>query len=492
MAFEEADKYECPVCLEYFDLYHHKRIRCGCGRCVCIECCMEHLESTMEDPHCLHCMRVWDERFLMENLGTKETKQRKEHRKEVLFQRELAKMPQTQPIVKMMKDAKHLMNQLKTYNRKLMKDDVTHEEREFLELRVNELSAEHHEILIKLESVKQNKHTESIVQHIQNCPVSTCKGFITKNYKCGLCDTTICRKCLEIKGDGHECKQEHVKTAEKIMKETRPCPRCATRIYKIDGCDQMWCTNCHAAFSWKTGRIETGRVHNPHFFEYMRENPDHTDRPERAVGEVECGGIIRHSQVREILTTYRYILRTIPTKDRHLNLKETPFHKQIYNIYRSTIHTQDVLIDNIRERVNKHDPNQDLRIKYLMEEKTKRQVMNTLIRRERLKNKRREMMHVLELFQTVANDHFRNLYEKSCEMKKDFECPHEYVRIMNEHAEKMVLALSKVQEYTVEAFTRIQETYNMGTYMIMPVTFDFHSSYCMLRRNEYDERTRYV
>jgi hypothetical protein len=31
----------------------------------------------------------------------------------------------------------------------------------------------------------------------------------------------------------------------------------------------MWCTQCHTAFSWRTGDIET-RVHNPHFFEWQR------------------------------------------------------------------------------------------------------------------------------------------------------------------------------------------------------------------------------
>ena len=492
MAFEEADKYECPVCLEYFDLYHHKRIRCGCGRCVCIDCCMEHLESSMEDPHCLHCMRVWDERFLMENMGTKETKQRKEHRKEVLFQRELAKMPQTQPLVKMMKDSRQMMFQLRKYNKELMKSDITQDEREFLELRINEISLEHHELLMKLESVKQNKTNVNIVQHIQNCPVTTCKGFITKKYRCGLCDTAICRKCLEVTTDGHECKQEHIKSAEKIMKETRPCPSCATRIYKIDGCDQMWCTKCHTAFSWKTGRVESGRVHNPHFFEYMRENPEHQDRPERNAGEADCGGLIPHSQIREIINTYKFILRTIPVKHRDFHFKDTLYHKKIYSIYRSIVHTYGATIDSMREFINKHNPNQDLRIMYLMGERTKPQIMNTLIRRERRKNKNREVLHVLELFQTVANDHFRNLYEKMREIKEEFECPHEFVRIMNEHADKMIAALSKVQEYTVEAFTKIQETYNMSTYMIMPYSFDFHPSHLMIRRAEYDDRILYV
>jgi hypothetical protein len=56
-----------------------------------------------------------------------------------------------------------------------------------------------------------------------------------------------------------------------IKAECRNCPSCKTSIFKIEGCDQMWCTQCNIAFSWKTGEIfkSTAAVHNPHYFEWM-------------------------------------------------------------------------------------------------------------------------------------------------------------------------------------------------------------------------------
>ena len=38
----------------------------------------------------------------------------------------------------------------------------------------------------------------------------------------------------------------------------------------VKNCDQMYCVCCNTAFSWKTGIIETGRIHNPHYYQHLR------------------------------------------------------------------------------------------------------------------------------------------------------------------------------------------------------------------------------
>ena len=62
---------------------------------------------------------------------------------------------------------------------------------------------------------------------------------------------------------------------------------CTAAIFKISGCDQMWCTQCHIAFSWKTGQKVTGVIHNPHFYQWQRNNGGATQNP----NAVHCGGI---------------------------------------------------------------------------------------------------------------------------------------------------------------------------------------------------------
>lgn len=113
-------------------------------------------------------------------------------------------------------------------------------------------------------------------EFLMRCPADGCRGFLSTAYKCGVCEGYTCSDCLEHLGASkevaHTCDPNTVETAKAIKKETRPCPKCGARIFKIDGCDQMYCTvdGCQTAFSWQTGQVVTGRIHNPHYYEWLR------------------------------------------------------------------------------------------------------------------------------------------------------------------------------------------------------------------------------
>ena len=108
--------------------------------------------------------------------------------------------------------------------------------------------------------------------------------------KCGICESVTCKDCNEIiKGENHVCDPQAVETMKLLKKDTKPCPSCGTMICKVSGCDQMWCPGCQTAFSWRTGAIERGLIHNPHYYEYQRHNPNTVQR--RNFGDFECGGM---------------------------------------------------------------------------------------------------------------------------------------------------------------------------------------------------------
>lgn len=109
------------------------------------------------------------------------------------------------------------------------------------------------------------------------CPYEDCVGFLVNyldNYKCLVCNKVFCKKCLGLLTVNHECKKEDVESMDEIKKHTKPCPKCASRIFKISGCPQMFCVNCHVGFDWETGKIITTNFHNPHRMEYIQKHPD--------------------------------------------------------------------------------------------------------------------------------------------------------------------------------------------------------------------------
>jgi hypothetical protein len=131
---------------------------------------------------------------------------------------------------------------------------------------------------------------------IRPCTDTGCKGFLSTAWKCGLCKKRACSKChVVLEGDmkEHVCNEDTLATAKLIVSQSKPCPGCHINISKIDGCNQIWCTVCKTAWDWKSGCIET-KVHNPHYFEYMRNRPANEVVP-RNPNEVRCGRELDHS-----------------------------------------------------------------------------------------------------------------------------------------------------------------------------------------------------
>ena len=118
----------------------------------------------------------------------------------------------------------------------------------------------------------------------RKCSIENCRGYLSSQWKCGLCSSYTCKDCHLEKKEGHICNKDLVATISFLEEDTKPCPKCSTPIHKIDGCDQMWCTMCHTAFSWRRGTIET-RIHNPHYYEWLRNGGELP----RNDGDYECG-----------------------------------------------------------------------------------------------------------------------------------------------------------------------------------------------------------
>ena len=208
-----------------------------------------------------------------------------------------------------------------------------------------------------------------------NCPVADCRGFANDAWKCTACETRICHECHEVSQEGHVCDPNILENIKLLRQDTKPCPTCETPIHKINGCDQMWCVKCHTAFSWNTGRIERGMVHNPHFYAWQND----VARGVRNVGDVACGGVPSRREFYNKMLSLMSLLSVSlfddegkPTTDETLIHEVTKTQLQLEKICQIvcafTLYADQLSdsINDIRFELNRREEKlQDMRIAYI-------------------------------------------------------------------------------------------------------------------------------
>jgi len=107
---------------------------------------------------------------------------------------------------------------------------------------------------------------------VLKCHNKGCESFIDHNLYCEKCENYTCQKCYEPTKSlsEHECDEETLKTIKEIKMNSKQCPNCNMSINKSHGCNDMFCTNCHIFFCYRTGKKLDGIRHNPEYFEWKK------------------------------------------------------------------------------------------------------------------------------------------------------------------------------------------------------------------------------
>jgi hypothetical protein len=315
----------------------------------------------------------------------------KHHREEILMQREKALLPTRQPEAERRKHMSDLSEQIKE-----------------IDSQVLELGRRRAELLTEIAHIRMESYgaKEETVKRefIQPCPNSDCRGFLSTQWKCGMCLMWTCKDCHDIKGlnqdDSHECNPDKVASAKLIAEETKPCPKCGVRLFKISGCNQMWCTSCNdCAFDWVTGKIETA-IHNPHYFEYQRRM--HGQVP-RQPGDQPCmmGGNLPSREINRHLHQYN----VSPIVSYNINLLD--------EICRVSIHILHVLVP--RYRIDHLRHNEESGISFLMGKLTEEDFKVKLQRNDKKAQMSHEILNVLLMCAQTLND-ISGRYNESLEI----------------------------------------------------------------------------
>lgn len=290
----------CPICINNFNKSTCSTVECMCNFVACKSCVRTYLLTTItHEPHCMKCRNKWSLDFIKDKLGASFVNgELKQHQSKIITDRSIAKREELLPQAFIFRSDQADKQKIAEMNKKIaeMKKEMVrmYEEIDDIENNIeirNGRRPRFRNYQRRLEYEAQLQHdgagggaavSKHKKQFIMPCQNSGCKGMLNEKYNCELCTTTTCSSCLEVKGEDHACNPDSVESAKLLRKETRPCPKCGVRISKIDGCDQMWCIECKTAFSWNTGEIETGRVHNPHYFQFMRETGVQVPAPQAA------------------------------------------------------------------------------------------------------------------------------------------------------------------------------------------------------------------
>lgn len=398
MCEERCSKYAkmscCSICVE--KLNKSTRLPCKCPHCEYTVCrsCLQTFILTREDYEvsCMNCKKIWTYDTL-DALLTKNFRNStlKAHREKVLLDREKSLLPATQAEVQRIKTIKMHESSIDT----------------LIEMRaslLNDINDIRHQILLLQQGEGASASMKERRAFTINCPRTDCRGFVANtSWECGVCNHYVCSKCHEYIGEKkdveHTCKEENVQTAAMIKKDSKPCPGCSTLIFKISGCNQMWCTQCHTTFSWSSGAIITGTVHNPHFYEWMQQNGNGT--APRNLGDVPCGGLLSVFQLRAILVPLGPQAKEIVA---------------MFSLHQISSHVENVTLPH--HHTNNVTNNLDLRVKYLMNEITEDHFKATLQQREKKNIKKKEIHDVLEMYLFTSVDMFNNMLSDKERVKK--------------------------------------------------------------------------
>ena len=465
---------ECNICCETFNLSNRLHIPCTNPECTilcCKTCVRTYLLGNTAEPHCMKCKTAWGHEYLVEKLNRSFcNNDYKKHRKAVLLDKELGKMPETMNAANRQKEINRLREEHAENQKRVV--EITGLLK-FYKKKSNELYGKIYQLESGATAIKKKKF-------IMPCSVPNCRGFLSSAYKCEICEIYTCPDCLVPIGDSrnnnlHECEKEQLENAKFIKETCKACPgMCGEFIYKIDGCDQMWCTTCHTTFSWKTGEIENGVIHNPHYYQAMQ-NGIAAAVP-RAPGDIVCGGLpdiytmiitpykrymrkfmisntsyLENSSFRTAIDVWSSIeqLRGIPdqgndyimkmedfsknadiydsghtattahiltTRDMKIMAKYVYYYIQIELLYRELnslhrlcAHINELNLPQVRMKIAELQNHEKTRVDYLLSNITKEKLADEVYRLDLIRQKLQEEIYVFELFSACSVDFFRSV-----------------------------------------------------------------------------------
>lgn len=224
----------------------------------------------------------------------------------------------------------------------------------------------------------------------------------------------------------------------------------------VKNCDQMWCIECKTAFSWAKGTVEVGMVHNPHYYQWMRQNGGmpRADGMPPGAGCNENQLVTQLRFVRDMFSTLsclkifetdfikmfdncgyseKKILATMPTvyeNCRELRTamqceelethKKTISHEFFLNFHRYIVHLERVVLAQLNYSIRSRNDHNTPIYHYILGEQTKADLSDYLIKRDTANAKDGAHRDILEAMIMVGKQVLMDLSNELSAIQVDF------------------------------------------------------------------------
>lgn len=441
---------DCSVCCNKFNKTINSAITCGiCDYKACKKCVRTYLLGSANQAHCMNCKVMWKHKFLVDNLNRSfvDTEYKKSRAK-IILDSHKSKLSEYMYLVEHEAEKRKLEEQVKEESEKL---------KEFQHLyynqvgKVNRLKQQLGIAKNTRPQMDENGMIKSICgelvdrkKFVMPCRAADCRGFLSTQYKCGLCEQYTCSKCYEIIGTGdkkeeHECKEENILSAEMIKKESKNCPGCGIPIHKTMGCSQIYCIECKTVFDYNTLKIQYGGIiHNIEYYEMLKKQ---NKTVPNVLEAVLCDGLIDIHQLNTMLDMFcgKRELRDIKDKkienfymdcfrSFYIN-EEKPkrggyvvnrfvsysFKDIISHLHRFITELNDIFINRLNEKIREldRDGKEIITLDYLLKKIDETKMGTKLKTLDTNKCKLIEKLHLYELVYTCAKDILNGIYNEA-------------------------------------------------------------------------------
>jgi len=403
---------------------------------MCRQCCEKYLLDLNDDPKCMYCKKPW-EREVLTKLFTKVflNTTYKSHRENLLMDREKSLLVECQNeasrILRQRNGTDELTNLMKEYyntrqyEKKLKYDLQLLRQRKSQVLNLirkdkknqdaktelTTLRTKEKELKEEKEKLRQNLLDRwdaiSVLRHQQNgeepeekrkfikaCPATDCRGMLSTQWKCGICNIWVCPECHEIKGTerdvAHTCNSEILASVKLLKDDSKPCPKCSAMIFRQSGCSHMFCCECKTAFDYITGKIHPNGNSNPLYHQWRQQ---------------------RGMSVEGFVCNDEWVMEW--------NFPQ--FEGDILNylqvVARELIHIRGYVLRNKFPARNNVNDNRDLRIQYILKVIEENEWKRQLVIREKDKDKKQDVHNLLDLGVRACNDILRKIIENPEHLK---------------------------------------------------------------------------